>query len=134
MFFRPRPKTQAIVIRWLVGLWLFAVVQSLAHACLLQQSPEPGHSAVASAHVDHHEDGVHHNPDADEALCLRACDESKSITWSVSLPWLADLGTPLPATFKPWIQRQDAAARGQVEGAVTPGDPPPTIRFLKMNR
>lgn len=140
MLIRLRPQTQALVARWLLGVWLFVIVQSLAHACLLQQ-PQPGHSdsALANAlevasHLDHEPDQGHHHPDAGEALCLKTCDGAESAAWSASPAWLPDLGVALSSAFKPWVQVRDAPARDQIEGSTPPGDPPPSIRFLKLNR
>lgn len=143
MLIRLRPQTQALVARWLAGVWLFAILQSLAHACLLQQPQpgQPGHSdsVLASAlevasHLDREQDQGHHQPDAGEALCVKTCDGVESAAWSASSVWLPDLGVALSSAFTPWAQVRDAPARDQIEGSTPPGDPPPSIRFLKLNR
>lgn len=137
---RLRPRTQTLVVKWLVGVWLFAIVQSLAHACLLQQPHQVApDSALARAleltsHLDQEQDQGHHHPDAGEALCLKTCDGAESAAWSASPVWLPDLGVALSSAFTPWAQVRDAPARDQIEGSTPPGDPPPSIRFLKSNR
>ena len=137
--FSPRPRTQARLGRWLLGLWLFALLQGFANACLTQsRHPELAAAALTAveraAHEAHgHEDGLHEAA-AHEALCLKTCDDTQSSTWSPAPNWQPELGFALPAAFAPWQPALAAGAQEPVHGPAPPGDPPATIRFLKLNR
>jgi len=139
MHTRFRPRTQTLVVRWLLGLWLFAIAQSLVHACLLQPrhehaDPAPTQAIEMLSHLGHEADHGYPAPDASEALCLQTCDGAQSGAWSVNPPLLADLGLALSSAFSPWVQVCDATTSDQVEGVEPPGHPPPSIRFLRLNR
>ncbi|MBH9577061.1 hypothetical protein [Inhella proteolytica] len=136
--FRLRPRTQALVARWLVGIWLFAIAQSLAHACLLQaRGAELGSEPVRHVHAHEHpheHSGAPQPSDAGEVLCLKTCDDTQAGAWSAGLSWLPDLGAALPASFRPWQLPLPGPGLQLLDAVAPPGDPPLSIRFLKLNR
>jgi len=138
---RLRPRTLTLVTRWLVAVWLFAVAQSVANACLVQLghgASGPGHAqrvaldtALTHVHTAAHDAG-HHEPATDAALCLKTCDGARSAAWHSNPPWLPELGPAL--AIKPWAAVPHRAALDPVDAVAPPGDPPLSIRFLKLNR
>ncbi len=146
MRFRLRSQTQTIVVRWLVGVWLFAVVQSLAHACVLQQrhahlnatavAADASNASNASNRSDHEHDhrGATDDVDVSDVLCLRTCDDAESGVWAASTNWVPDLALMTPLVFRPWSDLSPPVGSDQVEGPSPPGGPPPAIRFLRLNR
>lgn len=137
MRFRLSSQSQTIVIRWLVGVWLFAVVQSMAHACVLQQ--RHGHTGAVPEVADvsaqeHHHSGGDDDADVSEVLCLRTCDDAESAVLGASASWVPDLAVMAPSVFRPWVELSRLNASDQIEGPSPPGAPPPAIRFLRLNR
>ncbi|MFO1252216.1 MAG: hypothetical protein U1E77_14025 [Inhella sp.] len=135
---RLRPCTQTLVVRWLLGVWLFALLQGLANACLTQPQLEAqGRVAAAlerAEHEAHGHAGGHDGAAAHAALCLKTCDDTQSGAWNQSPPWLPDLDPALPTPIRPWAPAPAPLAQAQIHGLAPPGDPPPAIRFLKQNR
>lgn len=137
MLTRHQRQTKATVLKGLVLVWLFVIAQSLAHACLLQPAAEhlvSGAAERVGLHGQHGEMPGPPDPDAAQVLCLKTCDEAESAAWNVQPPWSPDLGLALLSAFKPWVPAQKVLKLSQLEGGGPPGTPPPSIRFLKLNR
>lgn len=122
------------ISRWLMGVWLFALSQGLAHACLLQERGLPhGHEEPTTASRGF-ETGHVHEPVSSgaEELCQQTCDATQSaLPKALSVPLLA-LDAVIPfdifTAFEKQVERRD---QGAEHPAPDPG-PPPSIRFLRL--
>lgn len=139
MLMRFRPRTQATLTQCLLGVWLFAGVQSPVHAFLLQLRTDATRSGPVapqelSAHHHHEHQAPARTLRRDAAPCLKTCEVTKLSIWSVSPGWSPDLAWAPSPLFKPWPPLQPGLLVESFAGSAPPGEPPPSIRFLKRNR
>src|SRR3990167_887733 len=81
--------------RWMLGIWLFALATSWAHACVLQTAEPDAHHALSEAVAAHE----HDEADAGAVVCVERCETP---TLTQPAPQLPD--APLPVLAPPPLQ------------------------------
>lgn len=143
-----RPSSKRRLAAWMLFVWIFALLASIANACVLgeahggfarQASPEHEHADVADGH--NHADAPLHksapSSDTPSPACLKFCDDERS-TLNLPLKALGGATDMLPLLLQqpitlawtsgdaPDIAPPDARLPARETG------PPISIRFLRL--
>lgn len=135
MHYRPSHPTQRRICGAMVLVWLFALLISTAHACVVSEPSQPDglHGSMVTRMVTHMEPaGPAHHDDA-LASCHKFCKEqSATLTKNKNLDNLdfalamVAHGSPALPAAPPALPAQRLQERPQAHG------PPLVIRFLRL--